>query len=43
MKDSMGYSSHHQGVYLLIALLFVITCLWTFLGKLNIETWLLVA
>ena len=44
MKDNMGYSSyHHWGCLFINCLIFVMTCLWTFLGKLNIETWLLVA
>ena len=44
MKDSMGYSSHHHwGCLFTYWLIFVMTCLWTFLGKLNIDTWLLVA
>ena len=44
MKDNMGYSSHHHwGCLFINCLIFVMTCLWTFLGKLNIETWLLVA
>ncbi len=44
MKDNMGYSSyHHWGCLFINCLIFVMTCLWTFLGKLNIEAWLLVA
>ena len=44
MKDNMGYSSYHHWRCLVInCLIFVMTCLWTFYGKLNIDTRLLVA
>ena len=44
MKVSMGYSSHHHwGCLFTYWLIFVMACLWTFMGKLNIDTWLLVA
>ena len=42
MKDSMGYSSHHHWMCLFTyCLILVMTCLWTLLGKHNIDTWLL--